>query len=192
MILLVGECAVGKTQLISKIVYGKFSSEYEKTIAFDFHAPLWEACGDEDYFNVIRSVYPRVSTICFVYDIGSYDTFQEVKKWLNGYAIRNDLKNRKMILVGAKLDRNVRCVTKHVAEKFAKENGMQFVETSARTGQGIKKLVQIIYSSELSSKYNENVTSDEKIYDDFVGATEKPLEQPLEDKRSFWDMFCCK
>ena len=78
-----------------------------------------------------------------VYDITRRETFNHVTKWLDDVRT-NSTKNVTVILIGNKKDlEDKRQVSYEEGEAFAKENGLMFLETSAK--QLIMLLNHLIY-----------------------------------------------
>ena len=72
-----------------------------------------------------------------VYDITRRDTFTHVTKWLDDVRT-NSSKNVTVILIGNKKDlEDKRQVSYEEGEEFAKENGLMFLETSAKTAYNV-------------------------------------------------------
>ena len=72
-----------------------------------------------------------------VYDITRRDTFIHVTKWLEEVR-NNSSKTITVILIGNKKDlEDKRQVTYEEGEAFAKENGLMFLETSAKTAYNV-------------------------------------------------------
>ena len=73
-----------------------------------------------------------------VYDVSSADSFKSIPDWFDECLSATD-SNVSIVLVGNKCDLDKeREVERGQGQKYAKENGMLFVETSAKTGVGIK------------------------------------------------------
>ena len=72
-----------------------------------------------------------------VYDITRRETFTHVTKWLDDVRT-NSSKNVTVILIGNKKDlEDKRQVSYEEGEAFAKENGLMFLETSAKTAYNV-------------------------------------------------------
>lgn len=61
-----------------------------------------------------------------------------METWLNEIATYTTSDNCVMLLVGNKVDLEARAVTREEGIQFARERGMVFIETSAKTRTGIK------------------------------------------------------
>ena len=97
-VVLIGETGVGKTQIVSKFVEGRFTSSlnptigahyYKKTNYFkDFHKSIrfdiWDTAGQEKYRAIARVFYKDAFICILVYDITRRDTFEQLKSyWIN-------------------------------------------------------------------------------------------------------------
>ena len=72
-----------------------------------------------------------------MYDITRRETFTHVTKWLDDVRT-NSSKNVTVILIGNKKDlEDKRQVSYEEGEAFAKENGLMFLETSAKTAYNV-------------------------------------------------------
>ena len=75
-----------------------------------------------------------------VYDVTSRESFNSIERsWLKEameYFPENDVI---MMLVGNKIDLENRSVTKEEGEKMARNHGMMFIETSAKTRIGVQE-----------------------------------------------------
>jgi len=101
---------------------------------------IWDTAGQERFRSVTRSYYRGAAGALLAYDITHRETFNNLTSWL--YDVRqlasSDLV---VILVGNKADREEdREVTFLEASRFAQENEMMFMETSALTGKGIEEV----------------------------------------------------
>ena len=75
-----------------------------------------------------------------VYDISSKESLEHIPDFIEKYK-KLCPKEVLMVLVGNKCDQE-RKVSTEEGQKFAKENGMLFNETSAKTGDNVEKLFQ--------------------------------------------------
>ena len=131
---------------------------------------LWDTAGQETYKSITRSYFRGASGALLVFDISRRSTFDSVTSWLH------DLKQIAeegivVILVGNKSDLaaqntdteggNQRAVTKQEAEEWCRREGvMQYVETSAKSGEGVERafleVAERIYQNIEAGKYDLN------------------------------------
>ncbi|OMH82830.1 Ras-related protein Rab-6B [Zancudomyces culisetae] len=118
---------VGKTSIVTRFMYDSF---------------------DEVYMERFRSLIPsyiRDSAVAIViYDITDQASFTKTKHWIEDTRAErgNDVI---LVLVGNKVDiSNERKVTTEEGEKYARDVGAIFMETSAKTGYNVKELFKKI------------------------------------------------
>ena len=158
---LIGDDNVGKSVLIEKICNNIFSEDHKGTVGFEFFTldfkivsdkdepllrfQIWDCCGMEVYRSLISSFLQSASVFLLVYDVTNVKSFEDIDVWLKTAKEKNDGKIEHFVLIGTKIDLNdKRLVSKENGEKFAKANGMKFVEVSAQTGDGIEDLKDIL------------------------------------------------
>ena len=159
--ILIGNSMVGKSALCEKICKNTFQKKYEKTVGFEFitlhfnivsdmnkpvlRCQIWDCCGQENYRALITSFYNNARVFLLAYDVTNVKSFEDIDVWLKTAKEKNDGEIEHFVLIGTKIDLNDdRKVTKEIAQKFAEEKGMKFVEVSAKTGDGIKELEYIL------------------------------------------------
>jgi Ras-related protein Rab-11A len=142
-VVLIGDSAVGKSQLLARFVRNEFNLDSKATIGVEFQtrtldidhktvkAQIWDTAGQERYRAVTSAYYRGAVGAMLVYDISKRQTFDHVAKWLGelrGHADNNIV----IMLVGSKSDlENIREVPTEDAKEFAENEGLFFMETSA-------------------------------------------------------------
>ena len=143
---------VGKSNILSRITYGKFNPEHEVTIGCEFmgkniqindrsvRIQIWDTAGQEEFRSITRSYYKSSTCAFIVYDITNKKSFKSVASWLNECR-EMCYKDILICLVGNKIDlESNRTVSKEEGQKFAEDNGLLFFETSAQDGTNIEEL----------------------------------------------------
>ena len=143
--IIVGDMAVGKSCILLQFTDNKFRVQHELTIGVEFGAKtielnnktikiqIWDTAGQEQFQAITRTYYKGAIGALLVYDITRRDTFTHVTKWLEEVK-SNSSKHICVILIGNKKDlEDKRQVTYEEGESFARENGLMFLETSAKT-----------------------------------------------------------
>ena len=91
-----------------------------------------------------------------VYDITDLESFQNLNSWLIEIE-KNANKNVYKLLIGNKCDlEDKRKVTYQEGKEFASSNGMQFIETSAKTDTKVKDAFEMLTQEIIKS----NITKD--------------------------------
>ena len=98
---------------------------------------IWDTAGQEAFQAITRTYYKGAIGALLVYDITRKETFIHVSKWLEEVR-NNSSKTITVILIGNKKDlEDKRQVSYEEGEAFAKENGLMFLETSAKTAYNV-------------------------------------------------------
>ncbi|KAL6996491.1 Complex III subunit 3, variant 2 [Sarracenia purpurea var. burkii] len=151
-LVLLGDMGTGKTSLVLRFVKGQFFEHQEPTIGAAFFTQIlslseatvkfdvWDTAGQERYHSLAPMYYRGAAAAIVVYDISSMDTFVRAKKWVEELKKQGN-KNLVMALVANKSDlEQDREVESEEGEQLSQENGMFFIETSAKTAVNINEL----------------------------------------------------
>lgn len=101
---------------------------------------IWDTAGQERFRSVTRSYYRGAVGCLLVYDITSRETYNHLVSWLTDARTlaRPDIT---VVVVGNKCDKkSAREVTLLEASRFAQENDLLFMETSALTGECVDEV----------------------------------------------------
>lgn len=142
-VVLIGDSAVGKSQLLNRFARNEFTLDSKATIGVEFQtrtivvdhktikAQIWDTAGQERYRAVTSAYYRGAVGAMLVYDITKRQTFDHVARWLEELRSHAD-NNIVIMLVGNKTDLStLRTVTTEDAKEFAEKEGLFFLETSA-------------------------------------------------------------
>ncbi|XP_030528247.1 ras-related protein Rab11A [Rhodamnia argentea] len=142
-VVLIGDSAVGKSQILSRFARNEFSLDSKATIGVEFQtrtlviqhksvkAQIWDTAGQERYRAVTSAYYRGAVGAMLVYDITRRQSFDHIPRWLDELRSHAD-KNIVIILIGNKTDlENQRAVPTEDAKEFAQKEGLFFLETSA-------------------------------------------------------------
>jgi len=130
---------------------------------------IWDTAGQERYHSLAPMYYRGAACAIIVYDITSSETFQRAKSWVKELQ-RQGTQDVVIALAGNKIDREEeREVPADEAKKFATENGLLFMETSAKTNVNVRELFLAIARQLPKNQDNQQTSSfilDEQDYDD--------------------------
>lgn len=151
--IVIGDTGTGKSCILRQFIEHKFNAESVHTIGVEFGSKtvevgegqsvklqIWDTAGQERFRSVTRSYYRGAAGALLVYDITSRETFNHLPQWL---ADARTLASPDLVLIlaGNKADlEEDREVTFMEASRFAQENDILFLETSALTGQNVEEL----------------------------------------------------
>ena len=153
-IIIIGNQSVGKTNIVTRYVKGEFSEDYMITIGMDFltcnlksddkifKLRLWDTAGSEKFRSITKGYYSNTCCALIVYDITNQNSFDSVKKWIEDVKNYAD-KDTHLVLVGNKIDlKDQRKISKEDGQNLATQNGMDFYESSALTGENINNIFE--------------------------------------------------
>lgn len=146
-VLIIGDSAVGKTNLLTRYTEDRFDEASRPTIGSDFFKQLkaindhsvlvkfWDTAGQEKYRSLSVKFYENAHGVLIAYDTTRRETFEKVDFWLQ--EVRNNCRRPvKLMLVGNKTDLiSEKKVSTEEAKLYAMHNDMVFWETSAKTNQ---------------------------------------------------------
>ena len=141
-----GDEGIGKTQIINKFVNDLFVENYNQTSGIitiykkdkcgKIKLAILDTGGKNFWDVLMRAFCEYHKLIIFVYSVDNENSFRNIQKWVEKYK-KNIRGFHKFLLVGNKCDLEERKVIKEEALKYAIENGMDFMEVSAKTGENI-------------------------------------------------------
>ncbi|XP_076401094.1 ras-related protein Rab-2B isoform X4 [Peromyscus maniculatus bairdii] len=95
--------------------------------------------GQESFRSITRSYYRGAAGALLVYDITRRETFNHLTSWLED-ARQHSSSNMVIMLIGNKSDlESRRDVKREEGEAFAREHGLIFMETSAKTACNVEE-----------------------------------------------------
>ncbi|XP_060636048.2 ras-related protein Rab-2B isoform X1 [Anolis sagrei] len=149
--IVIGDSGVGKSCLLLQFTDKRFLSSHNLTVGVEFGSrmitindkkiklQIWDTAGQESFRSIARSYYRGAAGALLVYDITKRDTFNHLQSWLEDTR-KNSSSHIVIVLIGNKSDlENQRVVQKEEGEAFAREHGMVFLETSARTATNVEE-----------------------------------------------------
>lgn len=151
-LVLLGDTAVGKSCLVVRFVRDEFFEFQEptigaafltQTVTLDNHTvkfEIWDTAGQERYRSLAPMYYRGAAAAVVVFDITNNDSFVGAQSWVKELQKRGD-PNVVIALAGNKADcEEKRAVPKQEVETYAADNGLIYMETSAKTGTNVKEI----------------------------------------------------
>ena len=163
-ILIVGDSSVGKTNFMTRFIENKFSEGYMTTSGIDLQTTdiqiknkkiriqLWDTAGQEKYKSITKNLFLKVMGAIIIYDITSEKSYINCKMWVQ--MIKEECgSHMQIIIVGNKSDLNdQRKIDEEEVMNYAKEQNTQYIETSCKTGENIRKAVSILCEKIMENK----------------------------------------
>jgi len=178
--IVVGDGGVGKTALTLRFSKGFFTEDYKMTIGVDFHVKtisidtsegplkcklqLWDT-GGQERFSSIRPMYYRGSLgTILVFDLTNSASFEHLPQWIE--EVRANIKTEiPVLLVGNKSDLiDQRAVTIEEINKFIKDFNLYYMETSAKTGDGVGDCFYILACLMIGQGVPEQLIANTTVY----------------------------
>ena len=149
-LIIIGDSGIGKSCLLNRFADDTYTDSYISTIGVDFKIrtlevdgkviklQIWDTAGQERFRTITSSYYRGAHGIMLVFDITNPESFANLNQWLKEVENYSKEDVRK-ILVGTKSDlADKRKVAYSDAVEYAKSNGMEYVETSAKTAINVE------------------------------------------------------
>ena len=161
-IMLLGDSSVGKTCFLKRYIDDTFQDVYLSTIGFDYKykfitledgkkikLQIWDTAGQERFRTIGKGYYKGAHGIILIYDVTSQKSFDSIKTWLN--EIKSEASNKVCVfLVANKIDIEERLISREDGEEIAKNNNLDFYESSAKDNINVSEVFQ-----DLAEKINE-------------------------------------
>lgn len=149
-ILIIGDCGVGKSSLLLRFSEDKFDINQEVTMGLDFkhkiiniddnvvRLAIWDTAGNERFRALTPNFYRGAQGVILVYDVTERSSFLKLEWWLNEMETFSTNDDIVKIVVGNKIDKENRKVTRDEGLQFAKRHATLFIESSAQTREGVQ------------------------------------------------------
>uniref|UniRef100_K3YMW5 Uncharacterized protein n=3 Tax=Setaria TaxID=4554 RepID=K3YMW5_SETIT len=171
-VVIIGDSAVGKSNLLSRYARNEFNLHSKATIGVEFQtqsmdidgkevkAQIWDTAGQERFRAVTSAYYRGAFGALLVYDISRRSTFENVGRWLQELNTHSDTTVAKM-LVGNKCDLdNIREVPVEEGKALAEAESMFFMETSALDATNVETAFEIVIKEIYSNVSRKILNSD--------------------------------
>ncbi len=155
-VMLIGDGNVGKTSLARQFCEHKFEESRILTVGVDFQITqvelpdgwvklsIWDVAGQPRFQVVRESFYRGSSAAALVFDLSAHETFDHLEGWLG--EIRQVVPQVKIMLVGNKKDLDHQ-PNPNINAFFLKETSVPYVETSAKSGEGVDEMFTLLAKS---------------------------------------------
>jgi len=165
-----GDSSVGKTSIVEKYTKKKFSDSLQSTVGIDFKLSIMtfkghkirinisDTAGQERFRTIAKNYIHNSDGIFIVFDLSNKNSFESISYWLNEINKLKNLDELKIIILGNKSDlTNIREISKEEISEFIKTNNYKVIETSAKTGEGIKEAFKDLVDLILENKTEDEI-----------------------------------
>ena len=178
--IIIGDGGVGKTSLSRRFSKGIFTDNYKMTIGVDFHVKtipietvegvitcklqLWDTGGQERFGHIRPMYYQGALGAVLVYDVTNYASFEHLPQWIE--EVRTNIKFEiPLLLVGSKNDLvGQRTVSIGEINNFTRTFNLFYMETSAKTGDGVKNCFYILTCLMLGAGVPEQLIANQTVF----------------------------
>ena len=190
-----GDSNVGKTSIIHRFCENKFlENGITSTISVAFrnkflkidsftqvNMNIWDTAGQEKYKSMTRDYLRNSHGVFLVFDLSQKKSFDSLKFWLE--ELNNSDINEKYVkmLIGNKSDFKQKEVDKETAKKFAEENGMNYLEVSAKDGINIESMFEMMATACTKLLENENKGENDKSNENYSKIKKNKKEEKEEE-----------
>ena len=171
-IILIGDVSVGKTNLLTQYVDGKFTEKINNTIGIEFknkiikikngrkiRLQIWDTCGQEKFMSITKNYFRGCSAALFVFDVTKRKTYKSLQMWLSLFNEIDDEKTTIKLLIGNKIDLNQKEVSEEEIDIFKEGRFFKYFEATATKKKDIDAIFDEIVKN-LKEKENNNPIND--------------------------------
>jgi small GTP-binding protein len=151
--ILIGDSTVGKTCFLTRYFKNQFQEAFLSTIGIDkeiklvkvgndcYKMTLWDTAGQERFKCLPKKYYQNADGVLLLFDVTNEQTFNNVTNWMKDVK-ENSIKDGKdskiaLFLIGNKIDKPDRVISREQAETQANSLGMKYFEVSCKTNINI-------------------------------------------------------
>lgn len=156
-----GSGGVGKTTLLRRYATGKFQESRVMTIGVDFQTievnikgqriklTVWDLAGQERFAPFRDGFYRGARGVGLVFDVSDRGSFDDLLHWFQ--EARGVVPDAYLVVNGNKTDLP-RVVAIEDGKKYAASINAAYVETSAKTGDGVQQFFRYLASAAHASR----------------------------------------
>ncbi|KAH7445695.1 hypothetical protein KP509_01G020800 [Ceratopteris richardii] len=202
-VVLIGDSAVGKSNLLSRFARNEFNANSKATIGVEFQTQslnidgrevqvqLWDTAGQERFRAVTSAYYRGAVGALVVYDITRRITFDNVARWIDELRMHSDTILVTM-LVGNKCDlSNVREVPVDDCKAYAEAEGLLFLETSALDATNVHTAFHSVVKEIYDRFTNKKALASTSFKSEIVSKGEKLTLSSDGDETKRESSLCC-
>ena len=158
-----GEAGCGKSALIKRFCEDRFTTKHVSTIGIDFGVKplqlagldlrinIWDMAGAREWYLVRQEFYADAQGCLLVFDLSRRESFDKLNEWWQE-AARHGADALEGVLVGTKVDKVAgghAAVEPAEARRWAETRGLDYVEASSATGEGVKAALYTLFAKVL-------------------------------------------
>ncbi|CAG9321376.1 unnamed protein product [Blepharisma stoltei] len=165
-LLILGDSGVGKSCILLRFVDISFAPNHIATIGIDYKIKvinvngsrvklqIWDTAGQDRFRTITKTYYAGAMGIVLCYDCTSQESFNNVKNWVD-QIYQHANQHVALVLIGNKSDMEDIVVPPEEGERLARELGISFFPTSAKSGNNITEVFDHLAKEILDKKLYE-------------------------------------
>ena len=153
-LILIGDTSVGKTCFLERYTKNQFRVGTISNIGIDkdmkyiqyennnYKLTVWDTAGQERFRTLPRKYYQNADGVLLLFDVCDEKSFQNVSNWIKD--VKDNSKegsNIVIYLIGNKIDKPERKITKEQGEELAKSLGLKYFEVSCKINMNIQEVM---------------------------------------------------
>lgn len=151
---IIGDGNVGKTTLLRRFATGMFQESRIMTIGVDFQTvnvksgdlsfklTVWDLAGQERFASFRENFYRGARAVALVFDVTDRQSFADLPRWLE--EAKTAIDHNRFLVIGNKIDMSNRAVEAAEGKQYAASIRAAYLETSAKTGDGVARLFELL------------------------------------------------
>ena len=158
-LILIGDSKVGKTTFLSRYINNKFSPSFLSTVGIErqikgvkidnklYKLTIWDTAGQERFRSLPINYYKNVDGFLLLYDVCDESSFNSVQNWIkivdqnSNRTTENGQPNISLFLIGNKIEKEDRVITRERAEELAKSLGIKHFEISCKINMNLHEIM---------------------------------------------------
>ena len=176
--ILIGDSTVGKTCFLNRYFKNQFTETFLSTIGIDkeiknvrvgndnYKLTVWDTAGQERFRCLPKKYYQNADGVLLLFDVTNEETFTSVSNWMKDVkdnsnktisADANAQSDISLYLIGNKIDKEGRVITREKAEEMAKSLGMKYFEVSCKINMNIPEVMaRMIMECHMKANHIDN------------------------------------
>lgn len=170
-----GNYNTGKTSFLNYLQKFKYVDYYEPTIGVEYSSKImplpnnetvkltfWDCAGQERFHSVTDNFFKDVTAGLLFFDVTNKKSYENIINWVEKFRKNND-KNIPIVLVGNKIDKENRIISKHDVYILATDYNLSYIEVSVKKGINIMNTIDLLVDKIYSQKdENNNIIKNEE------------------------------
>lgn len=151
---LLGKAGAGKSAIVERLTHGHFAQTYKPTVGCGFAVwsstqqqmrfGIWDTSGADRFRTLAVQQCNKAAAVVFIFSVCDEESFKDAVawmtliKWQSASAIVGALVGTHVDIITA------RTIEREAAEALAQQHGLEYSETSAKSGYNVEAAFELI------------------------------------------------